>query len=142
MGLDEFPARVYCVTHQHIEGAIRFRRILGRVLLVCALLGIVLPWLPVPKIDRTQIEALPPPMAKLLLERAPAPLPAPVKPQPKLEADGKPAPDKPDVAKPEPKKAPVPEARRPEPNKPPGEVMADARKLHAAVTASMPKRAA
>jgi len=111
------------------EDEIRFRRILGRVLLASLLFGIVMPWLPVPKEDRTQPEALPPPMAKLLLELKPLPpMPTPVKPAPKVEADGKPAPDKPELAKPEPKKTPVPEARQPIPNKPPGEVMADARK--------------
>jgi len=46
-----------------------FRRILKRVLLVCLLFSLIMPWLPVPKVDRTKEEELPPRLAKLLLER-------------------------------------------------------------------------
>ena len=51
----------------------RFRRILKRVLLVCLLFSLIMPWLPVPKVDRSKEEELPPRLAKLLLERQPAP---------------------------------------------------------------------
>ena len=98
----------------------RFRRILGRILLVCALFSVIMPWLPVPKVDRTQEEELPPRLAKLLLEReAPPPLPvvAPKKPEPEAAS-----------SKPEPKKAPVPEARKPEPAKALGEKIEAARR--------------
>src|SRR5712692_10308489 len=53
----------------------RFRRILKRVLLVCLLFSLIMPWLPVPKVDRSKVEELPPRLAKLLLERQPAPPP-------------------------------------------------------------------
>jgi TonB family protein len=108
----------------------RFRRILKRVLLVCLLLALVMPWLPVSKVDREKPEELPPRLAKLVLERAPLPPPPPAKKQenlPQQEAT-KAVPDKPEVAKPEPTKAPVVEARKPVPNKPPGELIASARK--------------
>ena len=47
----------------------RFKRILKQVLAVCLLVALVLPWLPVPKPDRTAVEPLPPRLAKLLLDR-------------------------------------------------------------------------
>jgi protein TonB len=99
----------------------RFRRILKRVLLACALLCLIMPWLPVPKVDRTQPEELPPRLAKLLLEREPTPPPPPVR---RAEPEAKPQPE---GTKPEPAK-PVPEARKPEPNKAPGERIEAARR--------------
>ena len=104
----------------------RFRRILKRVLLVCMLFSLIMPWLPVPKADRTKVEELPPRLAKLLLERQPAPPPvvAPSR-KPEPEAAAKP---KPEVAKPEPAKPPVTEARKPDPAKAPGERLAAARR--------------
>jgi TonB family protein len=98
----------------------RFRRILGRILLVCALFSLIMPWLPVPKVDRTQEEELPPRLAKLLLEREappPPPVVAPKKPEPEAAA-----------SKPEPAKPPVPEARKPELAKAPGEKLEAARR--------------
>jgi TonB family protein len=102
-----------------------FRRILKRVLLVCILFSLIMPWLPVPKVDRTKEEELPPRLAKLLLEREATPPPAVVrKPEPEVAAT-KPQPE---VTKPEPKKPPVAEARKPEPAKAPGERLAAARR--------------
>jgi periplasmic protein TonB len=97
----------------------RFRRILGRILLVCALFSLIMPWLPVPKVDRTEEEELPPRLAKLLLEREapPPPVATPKKPEPEAAA-----------GKPEPAKPPVAEARKPEPGKAPGEKLAAARR--------------
>src|SRR2546427_9953417 len=104
----------------------RFRRILKRVLLVCLLFSLIMPWLPVPKVDRSKVEELPPRLAKLLLEReAPPPVVAPSrKPEPEAAA----AKPKPEVAKPEPAKPPVTEARKPDPAKAPGERIAAARR--------------
>jgi outer membrane biosynthesis protein TonB len=104
----------------------RFRRILARTLGVCLAVALVMPWLPVRPPDRSQPRELPLPMAKLLLERPLPPVaPArPAEPQARLaEADSR----KPDAPRLEPSKAeaakvPVPEARRPQPGKPPGEV--------------------
>jgi TonB family protein len=102
----------------------RFRRILGRVLLICALFSLIMPWLPVPKVDRTKDEELPPRLAKLLLERE-APPPAVVVPKkPEPEA----AKPQPEATKPEPAKPPVTEARKPEPAKAPGERIEAARR--------------
>ncbi len=110
----------------------RFRRILKRMLVLVLLLSVVMPWLPVPKEDRTKVEELPPRLAKLLLEREPAPLPATQikKPEPEVTAAPKPEAAKPEpaVTKPEPAKPPVTEARKPEPNKAPGEKVEAARR--------------
>ncbi|HEY6240967.1 MAG TPA: TonB family protein [Burkholderiales bacterium] len=106
------------------EEEARFRRILKRVLLVCLLFSLIMPWLPVPKVDRSKEEELPPRLAKLLLERQPAPPPVVVK-KPEPEVAAKPQPE---VTKPEPKKPPVTEARKPEPAKAPGERIEAARR--------------
>jgi TonB family protein len=99
-----------------------FRRILKRVLLVCFLFSLIMPWLPVPKVDRNKEEELPPRLAKLLLERE-APPPAVVR-----KAEPEASKPQPEVAKPEPKKPPVSEARKPEPGKAPGERIEAARR--------------
>jgi len=106
----------------------RFRRILKRVLLACLLFSLVMPWLPVPKVDRAKDEELPPRLAKLLLERQPAPPPAPVAPARKPEPEAAAAKPQPEVTRPEPKKPPVTEARKPEPGKAPGERLEAARR--------------
>jgi protein TonB len=101
----------------------RFKRILRKVLAVCLLVALVMPWLPVREPDRATVEPLPPRLAKLLLDREPPPvLPKPDKPLVKEEARTKAA----NVPKAEPK-ASVVEARRPEANKPPGEKLESAR---------------
>ena len=116
------------------DDEMRFQRIARIVLLVVLALGTVMPFLPLPKRERIEVQPLPAPMAKLLLERAATP-PAP---PPKPEAADKSDPSKPEVAKPEkapdkpdpiksakPKELPVPVARNPIEGKPPGEVAID-----------------
>jgi len=106
----------------------RFRRILRRVLIAAALLCIAMLLMPAPQVDRSQPQELPPRLAKLLLEERPLPPPKPV-----VKQEAKPAekvaelPSAKEVAKPSPPKplikgAEVPEARNPQPNKPPGEI--------------------
>ena len=93
----------------------RFRRILKRILLTCLLISLVMPWLPLPKVDRTKMEELPPRFAKLLLERAPPPPVAPVKkPEPEVAAT------KPEPAKKEPAKPVTKETKKVEADKPVG----------------------
>jgi len=107
----------------------RFQRIAWAVVLLALLLGVVVPWLPLPARERIEAQPLPAPMAKLLLERAATPPPPP--PPPKVDAAEvaeapKPAPDQPAPVKPaKPKEAPVPEARNPVEGKPPGEMARD-----------------
>ncbi|HEX4586236.1 MAG TPA: AgmX/PglI C-terminal domain-containing protein [Burkholderiaceae bacterium] len=113
----------------------RFRRILGQVMLLCLLLALAIRLLPVPKVDREQAEELSPRLAKMLLEHQPPP-PAPVpvaKPQPVPQPPTKSVLPQRHTARPEPEKIPVPEARQPVPDKPPGEVLEAARKKAAGV---------
>ncbi|HUL67385.1 MAG TPA: AgmX/PglI C-terminal domain-containing protein [Burkholderiaceae bacterium] len=106
----------------------RFKRIARRVLIIVALLFLLMPWIPLPKVDRTEVQELPPQFAKLLLESKPVPPPPPPKVEKLPGTEDKANPTKvPETAKPEPTKAPVPEARKPEPNKPPGEKLDNAR---------------
>ncbi len=117
-----------------------FRKTLLRVIMACVLLALLGYFVPLPKPNREQAQALPAPMAKLLLERAVPPPPPPLpakqaekaegdKPDPNKPLDDKPAADpKPNKPKPErdnhrdDPRAPVPEARNPVEGKPPGEV--------------------
>jgi TonB family protein len=84
----------------------RFRRILHITLLVFLLWGLVIPYLPVSKIERHTTESLPPRLARLILEQKPVQPPPQVQ-QPVTEA--KPLPKKPEApaaqkAKPQPQK--------------------------------------
>ena len=123
----------------------RFKRITQTVLLVSALVFIAMPWLPVHRADPAKVAELPAPMARLLIEQAavqPPPPPVAVKAQPEPT---KPVERQPESKRPQPEKsaqrresaparvalnkeAPVPEARVPVPDKPPGEVDAARRK--------------
>ena len=110
-----------------LQDEARFRQIRNRVLAATVLLCVLFLLLPKPQPDRTQPQELPPRLAKLVLERE---LPPPPPPKPKAESEvatPRPAPAAP-TRKPEPVKlqpsreAPVPEARRPLPDRPPGEI--------------------
>lgn len=104
----------------------RFRRILRNILILCLGFMLLMPWLPVKQVDRQSPQLLPPRMTKLLLDREPVPPPPVPKGEtvkPKEEAKSA----APEVAKEQPK-APVVEARRPEPNKAPGERLENARR--------------
>ena len=122
----------------------RFRKITGRVVLLCAVIFIAMPWLPVFKPDPAKPVELAAPMARLLIEQAAIPPPPPVvkktpeaaKPLEREVATKKPEPEKPASPKPSApakvalnKEAPVPEARVPVPDKPPGEIDAARRKV-------------
>jgi periplasmic protein TonB len=111
-----------------IEDDSRFRRVLHRVLALVVLLCLAMLFVPPPKLDRTQPQELPPRLAKLLLEKATVPPPPPVKKDERAAEKAAPQPESQrEVAKPTPPKklikgAEVPEARNPQPNKPPGEI--------------------
>ena len=112
----------------------RFQRLRNRILAGVLLLAVALPFVPLRAPERTQLQPLPPPMAKLLLDR-PATPPAPPAPPPTVKPDtelalatkpeAKPAADRPAPVVPPRKAAPVPEARQPIEGKPPGEVALD-----------------
>lgn len=60
----------------------RFKKVLKRLLLLFLLLAIVFPWLPLPHIDREDVEMVPPALAKVILQQK---LPAPPPPVPQPE---------------------------------------------------------
>ena len=112
------------------EDDARFQRVWHTVLAISALACLAVLLSPAPVIDRSKSQDLPPRLATLLLEdfkRAPAPVPRLEVAKSKdkelakagIEEQRKVAPTK---------AAPVPEARVPQPNKPPGEVDAARRK--------------
>jgi len=89
----------------------KYKRLLGIVFLVAAVLGLLWPFLPTPEIDPYEVEEIPPRIAQLLLEQQPPPPP----PQPK-EPEPEPEPDEPEPEQvvenepePEPEPEPVPE---------------------------------
>ncbi len=124
---------------------VRFRRIAERVIFTLAIFFLVVPFLPVRQPERTAQVELSAPMAKLLLAQEdkkkppPPPTKAKLEPLPK-QVDVQVASKRPDPVKATAKKreapakvalnkeAPVPEARVPQPNKPPGEIDAARRK--------------
>lgn len=58
-----------------IEEDKRFKKWLKRLLILMLLLVIVVPWLPLPEVDREEVERLPPKLAKVILKKTPPPPP-------------------------------------------------------------------
>jgi periplasmic protein TonB len=86
----------------------RFRRILGRTALAALLLGLVLPWLPLPERDTSLPPEVPERYARLLIERTPPP------PPPVVAVEPEPEPVVEQVAAaPEPVASPTPEPAEP-----------------------------
>ena len=77
------------------QEAKRFRKLMTSCLLTVAIVGLIIPWLPIPEIERAELEELPPQLARIVLEK-PKPI---VPPQPKRE----PEPETKVEEKPEPK---------------------------------------
>lgn len=91
----------------------RFRRLAKQFLLAVIAFGLVMPFMPVPEPDPTEVEELPPRFARLLLEK-PAPPPPPPVVQPKPEELAKPKPEevKPvETVKPQPEPVVQPKAK-------------------------------
>jgi len=93
----------------------KFQRLLGQIFLVCAVLSIVWPFIPVPEPDPFDVDEIPPRIAQLLLEEQPLPPPPPV-----VEPEPEPEPDDPEPEQvveetpPEPEPEPEPEIDREE----------------------------
>jgi len=75
----------------------KFQRLLGIIFLVCAVLSILWPFIPVQERDPFDVEELPPRIAQLLLEEKPEPPPPPPEP---IEEEPEPEPE-PDEREPE-----------------------------------------
>jgi TonB family protein len=91
------------------EADARFQRILRYNLIAFLILGLLMPWLPLPDTERHAVEELPPRMAKLLLESRPPP-PPPPKPEPvilKPKPQAKPRPSPKPVKQSQPVRAPA-----------------------------------
>ncbi len=88
----------------------KFQRLLGIIFLICLVLSIVWPFIPVPEPDPFDVEEIPPRIVKLLLEEKPLPPPPPppVEREPEPEAIN-PEPERVVEAEPEPEPAPVPD---------------------------------
>jgi protein TonB len=95
MSLYTSAALPWTVTAEEEE---RFQRILKRISILFILLCLIMPFLPLPKVDRVEPEELPPRIAKLMIEQHVA-QPAPPVKQPEVEA----VKSKPEIAKVEPK---------------------------------------
>ena len=103
----------------------RFRRIWRTTVGIALLLALIAAWITVPPPERNVVPQLPPPIAKLILEqKKDVPPPPPPKPAEKVQPNelATKAEPPPKAATPEKmKEAPVPEARKPIPGRPPGE---------------------
>jgi TonB family protein len=93
----------------------KFQRLLGIIFLICAVLSIVWPFIPVPERDPFDVDEIPPRIAQLLLEEKPLPPPPEVlvEPEPEPEADDK-EPEQEVEETPEPEPEPEPEPDREE----------------------------
>jgi TonB family protein len=93
----------------------KFQRLLGIIFLICAVLSIVWPFIPVPERDPFDVDEIPPRIVQLLLEEKPLPPPPEVvvEPEPEPEADDK-EPEQVVEETPEPEPEPEPEPDREE----------------------------
>ena len=93
----------------------KFQRLLGIIFLICLVLSIVWPFIPVPEPDPFDVEEIPPRIAKLLLEEKPLPPPPPpvVEEEPEPEIDD-PEPEQVVEETPQPEPIPEPEPDREE----------------------------
>ncbi len=111
----------------------RFRKLFTVIVSLILVFGIALRFITLPEPERAAPTALPPPIAKLLLDKPVPPPPVaqkvePPKPNPADKREAAPLP-----TKPVPKERPVVEARQPIPGKPPGENIDAARNKAAGV---------
>jgi TonB family protein len=87
----------------------KFQRLLGIVFLICVVLGVVWPFIPVPEPDPYDIEEIPPRIAQLLLEEKPLPPPPPPPKEEEPEPEVEDEPEQVVEAEPEPEPEPEPD---------------------------------
>lgn len=80
----------------------KFNRLLLACVMIIAVGGGVIPWLPVPEVDRQELEELPPQLARIVLEK-PEPVVPPPPPKPEVKEEEKPVVEEKLEVKPEPK---------------------------------------
>jgi TonB family protein len=91
----------------------KFQRLLGIVVLICLVLSVVWPFIPVPEPEPFDVEEIPPRLAQLMLEEEPLPPPPPPEPEPEPEEE-EPEPEQVVEQEPEPEPEPEPQPE-PEP---------------------------
>lgn len=91
----------------------RFKSWLKGCLVLVLCVGLVMPWLAVPEIDRAEKEALPPALARILMEK---PKPPPPLPKPEIKKEVKPEKVKPVEKKPVVKPKPIAKISPPKPD--------------------------
>lgn len=94
----------------------RLRKFVTTCLLVIAVVGLVIPWLPVPEVEREELEALPPQLARIVMDKPEPVIPPPPKVEPKPKPEQKavePEPVPESEPKPEPEVQPKPVERPP-----------------------------
>lgn len=97
------------------QDAHRFKGWLRGCLVVVLCVGLIIPWLAVPEIDRAEKEALPPALARILLEKPKLP-PPPPPPKPEVKKEVKPEKVKPIEKKPVVKPKPIAKIEPPKPD--------------------------
>jgi outer membrane biosynthesis protein TonB len=86
-----------------------FHKWLTLVLLVILIFGGAIPFLPVPEVDRADLETLPPQLARIMLEKPELVIPPPPPKPEVVEGDVKPEPEPEVIPEPEPEVVPEPE---------------------------------
>lgn len=71
----------------------KFRKALTSALVIVLAVGVAMPWLPLPEVEREELEELPPQLARILLEKQEIEIPPPPPPKP---VEPEPTPDKPE----------------------------------------------
>jgi outer membrane biosynthesis protein TonB len=86
----------------------RFQKLLAICLLAIAILGGVIPWLPVPEVERQELEELPPQLARIMQEK-PEPVIPPPPPKPEVIEEVQPEPEVEKIPDPVVEEVPEPE---------------------------------
>lgn len=91
------------------EDQSRYQKILRTLLVICLIIGIVMPFIPVTEPEREELEKLPPQLSKVILKKKTPPPPPPPKPEKKKEEK------KPEPKEEKPKEKPKPKKEKPKP---------------------------
>lgn len=71
----------------------RYKRLLTTCLALILVCGVIIPWLPVPEVERAELDVLPPQLARIVMEK-PEPVVIPPPPEPIVTNEPKPEPEK------------------------------------------------
>lgn len=110
--------------HSSVDDDRRFKRILQNLLIIGLLIGLIVPWLPVPELGREEQAELPPQLARIILEKPPPVPESPPPPEPtsEPEPETQPEPEPQPELEPEQEPEPEPQPAQPEPEPTPTQV--------------------